>query len=129
MKELVFLLEERSAKVMLQGILPQITNPDIIVRFIVFDGKQDLEKSLVQKLRGYINPEAAFIILRDQDTADCKQVKAKLQQKCIEANKPRAVVRIACRELESWYLADLQSGRFTSRGKSLYESKSFLPAK
>jgi hypothetical protein len=46
-------------------------------------------------------------VLRDQDAGDCKIVKTRLVEKCAEAGKPDALVRIACRELESWYLADL----------------------
>jgi len=109
MKELVFLLEELSAKVMIEGILPKILKPGTHVRYIVFQGKQDLEKSITRKLRGYNNPDAIFILLRDQDSADCKDVKANLKQKCELAEKPETIIRIACRELESWYLADLNA--------------------
>lgn len=109
MRELVFLLEEESAKVMIEGILPKLLTPGITPRYIVFEGKQDLEKSMLRKLRGYINPDATFIILRDQDSADCKVVKERLKQKCLEAKKTHAIVRIACRQLESWYLADLNA--------------------
>lgn len=108
-KEIVFLLEEESTKVMLEGVLPKLLTVSIPVRYITFDGKQDLEKHIIKKLRGYINPDAIFIILRDQDDSDCIQVKKKLMQKCIEANRPNAVVRIVCKELESWYLADLKA--------------------
>lgn len=110
MKELVFLLEEPSAKAMIEGILPKIIlEANINVRYIVFEGKQDLEKQITPKLQGYNNPNAIFIILRDQDSGDCKVIKTKLQQKCQEANKFQTIVRIACRELESWYIADLQA--------------------
>lgn len=110
MKELVFLLEDRrSAEAMLNGLLPRILPPGIKVRYIPFDGKQDLEKQLVRKLRGYQNPAAHFIVLRDQDSApDCRTVKAALVEKCREAGRSTtSLVRIACRELESFYLADL----------------------
>lgn len=109
MTELVFLLEELSAKLMIKGILPELIPEDlnIPVRYIVFEGKQDMEKQIIKKLKGYRNPEAIFIILRDQDSGDCKVIKTKLKQKCQEANKPQTIVRIACRELESWYIADL----------------------
>jgi hypothetical protein len=53
MRELVFLLEEESAKVMIEGILPKLLTPVITPRYIVFEGKQDLEKSMLRKLRGY----------------------------------------------------------------------------
>lgn len=107
MRELVFFLEEPSAKAMLEALLPKIAPSEIIVRYLIFEGKQDLEKQLQRKLRCYQNPEATFIILRDQDSADCLTVKTKLKQQCVAAKKPHAIVRIACRELESWYLADL----------------------
>jgi hypothetical protein len=60
-----------------------------------------------RKLRSYLNPDARFIILRDQDSGDCLVVKERLMDKCRLAHKENAQVRIACRELESWYLADL----------------------
>lgn len=40
MKELVFFLEEPSAQAMLQGLLPRMLAPDIHVRLIPFEGKQ-----------------------------------------------------------------------------------------
>ncbi|GAB4286121.1 MAG: hypothetical protein Fur0025_18320 [Oscillatoriaceae cyanobacterium] len=73
MIELVFLLEELSAKAMIEGIIPNIIPPEMPlgVRCIVFEGKQDLEKQITRKLQGYNNPDAAFIILRDRDSGDC----------------------------------------------------------
>ncbi|HLO83580.1 MAG TPA: DUF4276 family protein [Nostocaceae cyanobacterium] len=111
MKELVFVLEEPSARVMIEVIFPKIVPKEleIIVRYIVFEGKQDLEKQITKKLQGYNNPDAVFIILRDQDSGDCQAIKTKLKQKCEEANKPQTIIRLACRELESWYLADLEA--------------------
>lgn len=108
MRELVFLLEEASAEVMLQGLLPRILPQGLAVRYLVFEGKQDLEKQLVRKIRAYRNSEARFVVLRDQDAhPDCKAVKEKLLTLCSEAGHQDVLVRIACRELESFYLADL----------------------
>ena len=111
MKELVFLLEEDSAKALLESLLPRILNPEIKVRLIPFEGKQDLEKQMEKRLRGYVNSEARFIVLRDQDSApDCKVVKAKLVGHCCQAGREaESLVRIACRELETFYLADLNA--------------------
>lgn len=111
MRELVFLLEEESAQAMLQGLLPRLLDPRIQPRLIYFEGKQDLEKQLARRLRGYLNPHARFLVLRDQDSApDCTIVKAKLQVLCEQAGrKAVSLVRIACRELETIYLADLQA--------------------
>jgi hypothetical protein len=107
MSEIVFFLEEPSAEAMLEGLLPRILLEGINYRCLVFEGKQDLEKQLVKRMRGYRVPNAKFLVLRDQDAADCQVVKKGLVKKCCEARHPDAVVRIACHELESWYLADL----------------------
>ena len=107
MSELVFFLEEPSAKAMLQGFLPKIISGSIPCRFIVFEGKQDLEMQMVKRMRGYRVPHARFVVLRDKDSEDCALVKRRLAAKCAEAQKTASLVRIACHELESWYLGDL----------------------
>ena len=107
MSELVFLLEEPSAEAMLTGLLPRLLPEGTAVRCIVFEGKQDLEKQLVKRLRGYRVRNARFVVLRDQDAADCHEVKTRLLEMCLNAGRQDAIVRIACHELESWYLADL----------------------
>jgi hypothetical protein len=108
MKHLVFLLEEPSAKEMLNGLLPRLL-PGVSYRCIVFEGKQDLEKNLVKKIRAYRVPNSQFIVLLDQDAGDCYLIKQKLVELCEKANKTDSLVRIVCRELESWYLADLKA--------------------
>ncbi|TCL76782.1 uncharacterized protein DUF4276 [Hydrogenispora ethanolica] len=107
MNELVFFLEEPSAAALLEGLLPRLLPPNFTCRMIVFEGKQDLEKRLVKRLRGYLNPKARFVVLRDKDSADCREIKTNLRQKADEAGRPDTLIRIACYELESWYLADL----------------------
>jgi hypothetical protein len=109
-RELVFLLEEESARELLEEILHRIfpEQSKIHPRFIVFEGKQDLEKQLVRKLAFYNNPEARFLVLRDQDAhPDCRAVKAKLLGLARESGRKQTKVRIACRELEAYYLGDL----------------------
>jgi hypothetical protein len=55
MNELVFFLEEESAKALLEQIFPLLipSGSQVHPRFIVFEGKQDLEKQLPNKLRGF----------------------------------------------------------------------------
>jgi hypothetical protein len=75
MRELVFLLEEPSAQAMLESVLPRVLKDGIGFRLIPFQGKQDLEKQLIRKIRAYQNPEARFIVMRDQDShPDCVQL-------------------------------------------------------
>jgi hypothetical protein len=107
MSELVFLLEEQSARVMLEGLLPRLELPIGIVRYIVFEGKSDLEANVILRLQHYQSSNAHFVILRDQDSGDCRGLKSSLTEKCRQAGRPGTLVRIACHELESWYLADL----------------------
>jgi hypothetical protein len=115
MKEIVFFLEERSAQKMLEGVLSQMSitdaNPNILPRYIVFEGKTDMEANLNRRLRHYMNPNAHFIILRDQDSGDCRIIKNHLKDICLSAGKTEDefAVRIACHELESFYLADLNA--------------------
>ena len=111
MRELVFFLEEESAKALLASLYPRLVPADspIEARFIVFEGKQDLDRQLERKLRGYLNRQATFIVLRDQDRADCREVKRALVDCCDRAGRPDAIVRIACRELEAFYLGDLRA--------------------
>ena len=109
MKTLVFCLEEPSAREMLKGALPRLLPEDIDVEYIVFEGKQDLHKQLERRLRGWQRPDSHFIVLQDKDSHDCLAVKRKLQDLCDRAGRSEALVRIACHELESFYLGDLRA--------------------
>ncbi|MFH1110034.1 MAG: DUF4276 family protein [Planctomycetota bacterium] len=108
MRTLVVFTEEMSAKVMLESLLPRLL-PRKACSFIcvAFEGKQDLEKQLPIKLKGWGAPNTHFIVLRDQDSGDCRTIKRNLKDICVRARKPDVLVRIACRELESWYFGDL----------------------
>jgi hypothetical protein len=109
MRRLIFLLEEPSAEEMLKGILPKMLPDGIHPEFKVFEGKQDLEKGLPRILRAWRTPCCSFIVIRDQDSGDCHVVKQKLRILCQEAgrNDVPVLIRIACHELESFYLGDL----------------------
>ena len=106
---LVFLLEERSAKFFLDALLPRILPPEVNFLTIPHEGKQDLRRSIPRKLKGWLHPEDRFIVVHDQDSSDCRSLKAELQMLCLSSGRSDVKVRIACRELESWYLGDLAS--------------------
>jgi hypothetical protein len=110
MTTLVFLLEEPSARDLLVGLLPRLLPPTFQVQYLVFEGKQDLEKQLVAKLRGWRAPHSAFVVLRDQDAADCHAVKRKLSDLVKLSGRTPTLVRVACRELESWFVGDYRPG-------------------
>ncbi len=107
MTRLVFLLEEPSAQAMLEGILPYLLPPEVISRFLVFEGKQDLDKRLERRVRGWRAPDTYFVVIRDKDGGDCQIIKQGLCDKLANAGRPDSLVRIACHELESFYLGDL----------------------
>jgi hypothetical protein len=106
MKHLVFLLEEPSAKDLLQGLLPRLVPEGSPIYYLVFEGKQDLEGQIVRKLRGWRLPDSVFVVLRDQDAADCHVVKERLTSLVVESGRQPALVRVACRELEAWIVGD-----------------------
>jgi hypothetical protein len=105
MNRAVFLLEERSMKVLLEGLLPRLV-PELPFLCVAHAGKQDLEKSIPRKLRAWKEPGVAFVVVRDKDQGDCKAVKKKLCELCREGGRPDTLVRIPCHELEAWYLGD-----------------------
>ena len=74
--------------------------------FVVFEGKQDMHKELPRKLRSWMRNSDRLVILRDQDSADCSLLKSELRALCVEAGRRDVLVRIACRQLESWYAGD-----------------------
>ncbi len=101
MRKIIFLLEEPSMKVFLDGYLPRLM-PRLDFLCIKHEGKQDLEKSIPRKLRAF--QRAAFVVVRDNDGADCLVIKTRLQHLCKDGGRADALIRIACQELEAWYL-------------------------
>lgn len=103
MSRIVFLLEEPSMKVLLEGLLPRLF-PNLRFLCVPHEGKQDLEKSIPRKLRAWREPGVRFVVIRDNDGADCLELKKKLVALCEMGGRKDALVRIACQELEAWYL-------------------------
>jgi hypothetical protein len=117
---LVCFLEERSSAELLKAVLPRILPEDTGFQCIVFEGKQDLEKQLLRKMRGWRIPDSRFLIMRDQDQGDCRLVKKRLidQIEAGSGEKSRPFsIRIACHSLESFYLGDLAA---VEKGLSLH---------
>lgn len=106
MTPLVFFLEERSAEALLRTILPRLFPTGVSARYFTYSGKQDLLKNIRKDLLPYRGKEVHTIVLVDQDYADCVLLKAKLRALCAACGVS-SIIRIACRELESWYLAQL----------------------
>ncbi|WP_148202434.1 DUF4276 family protein [Syntrophus aciditrophicus] len=101
MEKIIFLLEEPSMKVFLEEFLPRFL-PDLEYLCITHEGKQDLEKSIPRKLKAF--RRGVFVIVRDNDGADCYFVKKRLMDLCKGGGQSDVLIRIVCQELESWYL-------------------------
>ncbi len=110
------LVEEPSMEAFLRNLLPRILPKGIVVDtncFIIpHQGKQDLRLRIPRRIRAYRHyPERVYlIVIQDQDSNDCVLLKQGIVDdiRQADAHVP-ALVRIACRELENWYLGDLRS--------------------
>ena len=105
---LVCCLEERSAREMLAGVLPRVLPEGWCMQFIVFEGKRDLLSRLEMRVRGWNVPNSRFLILCDQDADNCKHLKNQIAMLLLTTGKT-AKIRIACHELENFYLGDLSA--------------------
>lgn len=103
--KIVFLVEERSMKELLEGLLPRLF-PNMAFICISHDGKSHLERSIPRKLKAWREPGVRFVVMRDKDQADCVKTKRNLARMCADAGRPDTLVRIVCEELEAWYLGD-----------------------
>lgn len=109
------LVEEPSMETFLSAKLPEILPEGYELGVNVFirphNGKSDLMKSIPQKVKvfSHYHVPAKIIIIHDQDSNDCKVLKQKILHTCAEHGDCEVMVRIACRELENWYLGDMQA--------------------
>lgn len=109
---IVFLLEEPSMKTLLLGLLPRLFPGWIEHKHFVclpHEGKSDLDKSIPIKLKAWHTPGDRFVIVRDNDNANCLDLKARLREICIASGRPDTLIRLVCQELESWYVGDIKA--------------------
>lgn len=116
MDRIEILVEELSMEVFLKGLLPRILpeNYKLGQNCFVYphEGKSDLQKRLPRRVRAYRSypDNVKLIVVHDQDSADCKTLKQQLVNLIKNEDITiKFLVRIACRELENWYLGDLKA--------------------
>jgi hypothetical protein len=118
------LLEEPSAESALRILIPRLVPhavEHVNFEMRVFSGKDDLLRKLPSRLRGYASWAAAanvrILTLIDRDDDDCVELKRRLDQLATQAgllvhksgtpgNGGEFKARIACEEIEAWYLGD-----------------------
>ena len=104
--------EEVSAKNVFEVLLQKILPENVSFRIYPHQGKQDLEKALRTSMPSISKiPGSKILITRDQDSSDCKDVKNKIQQIIGKNCHCEYLIRIACKELESWFMGDLEAIR------------------
>lgn len=109
MSTLVALVEEPSTALFLKAVLPLILPDGVYLQTISFQGKQDLERGLERKLKAWLRPDSKFLVVRDRDSENCVAVKKRLERICRAAGRENVLIRIACGELESFFLGDLRA--------------------
>lgn len=92
-------------KTLLDALLPRIF-PSLSFLCVPHEGKQDLDRSIPRKLKAWREPGVRFIVVRDNDGQDCVVLKRRLVTLCRDAGREDTLVRIACQELEAWYLGE-----------------------
>lgn len=122
MRHVEFLVEEESAKQALHILIPKILGIGFAGQIHAFQGKHHMLKRLPGRLRGYRQSiceewEPLIAILVDADSADCRSLKAELEDMVAGAGLstcrqpgPGSTVQvmtwIAVEELEAWFLGD-----------------------
>jgi hypothetical protein len=124
---LYVLAEEPSIQPVLERMITSIA-PTITTEIRWFQGKHELEH-LLQGITLSISkmPHSAILVTRDQDEEDCKLLKQRLLGK-MRHRTSNSRIRIVCRELEAWFLGDLQAVEMAyPRSKATkYQNKSEL---
>lgn len=129
-KQLEIWVEEVSMKHFLKQVLPKLlpdgyaVNKNCFIR--THEGKNHLIKEIPIKAKANCRRanEMAILIILDQDRNDCKELKRKISN-IVKENCPnmRYLIRIACKELENWYLGDLAAIENTY---SYFNSKKYI---
>jgi len=118
-----FLVEEPSAKVALQNVVPQILPSDHTFDIHAYQGKRDLLTKLPQRLKGYrswMPQDYRIVVLIDEDRRDCHKQKAELEGIAAAAGlstkltpdsdgRYRVINRLAIEELEAWFFGDFDA--------------------
>ncbi len=107
MRLLVFLIEEPSMRAFLEGARERLPIPnDVQIVFRIAGGYQNMRPLIEANLRMSWPPNTRFVVLCDQDKADCLQRKSDIASVVPEYRRNEILVRIVCYELEAWYFGD-----------------------
>lgn len=133
---IVFLVEDRSMAVFLTGVLERLSFPKTAYQIKPYNGKEDLTRNLAKVVPSWAKRAKCIVILLDRDHQDCITLKYSVLSKLKGCTCP-CFVRLACRELESWFLGDMEaiakcSTRFNQaryKNKAKFRNVDELPTK
>jgi hypothetical protein len=111
MTDIVVLAEEPSARIIAEHLARKLGLQERTL-CLEHQGKTDLERSFPRKIAswGAARPPR-FIVMRDNDGADCRRLKRQLGELVPVGALQRVQIRIVIQELESWYIGDLDAVR------------------
>lgn len=110
-----FLLEEPSMEIALREVLPKILPKGYRLGSNCFlrphAGKVDLQNSIARKIKvfSHFHETVKVVIVHDQHSDDCKRLKKSLLKICSQNGSCEVLIRVVCKELESWFLGDLNA--------------------
>ncbi len=105
---IVFLVEDLSMRKFLEGILLRLGFEPHYFRIKHHQGKEDLIRNL-DKVVKKESKEANFLfVLVDQDKRNCYEFKKEIKEK-MQSCACNYKIRIACYELEAWFLGDMDA--------------------
>lgn len=106
MNDIIFFAEEPSGKIVAEELARSLGLRERAL-CIGHQGKSDLERSFPRKIGAWQAPRPPrFIVMRDNDGADCRAKKSALFQLVPGGRIGQVKVRLVMQELESWYLGD-----------------------
>ena len=106
MSDIVVFAEEPSGKIVAEELARRLGLSERAI-CIEHQGKSDLERSFPRKIGGWRAAKPPrFVIMRDNDGADCILKKSALLRLAPGKNLHQVKIRLVMQELESWYLGD-----------------------
>jgi hypothetical protein len=115
---IIFLVEDYSMRKFLEGILPRLGFKEDFFEIKHHRGKEDLISNLRQIIPSLSKRAQQIIVIIDQDKQDCVVLKDKIKKKMAYCSCEYKI-RIACYELEAWFLGDMEAiAKCSSRFKA-----------